>query len=183
MSSIDDIPIQSDPHRTFPVAQSVGIGISVVALGISMLSFWDSRKNAQLQGELARPQLELSKSAMRISRSKPSVWTLVELKNVGHLGAEIKSYDVETDITGSGVYGEDFDKCVDMTSRLRMHKAVPVEPTLPGDSREIEVELPLPSVCTNVNEDIVVRITFNYEDTIGSKSFRQPISVSSARKQ
>ncbi len=85
MTSIDDLPIRADKKKS-DFRQNASIALSILAVVVSGLSYWQSHKVASLQNELARPLLE--ERGVGIMRSEDGSLKLVmRVENVGRLSA------------------------------------------------------------------------------------------------
>jgi hypothetical protein len=168
MTSIDDIPIQPDRKKSNLITQHLGVGISLIALTISIASFWQGRQNAALQNELARPVLEIGHAAMlpMFDNKEGQIGVTLGLKNVGKLAAVVTDAHVMPLLhNNSGVL---------YSSVECMHVKNALESTANGikidvsDTSLIAIRVDREASCP-LQKKQDFRVTINYSDSKGDE--------------
>lgn len=97
MTSIDDIPIQPDKSNKATLRQNIGVGVSVIALTISLLSLWISYTTSRIQKAEARPHLTAFASRLtRVDTNNFRDLTLwIDVRNDGELPVSITRIDLK----------------------------------------------------------------------------------------
>jgi len=167
MGSIDDIPITSDKPKGSGPNQYIGIGISIVALAISILGLVQSRKNAEVQLEVSRPIMAITQSKIIGGEKIDDTYSLVTLwvmvTNIGHLSADINNISVGSKLRFHAADGTGDYTC---DNEFSDRGAVKIDdqdlPFAPGSQRDATIEMKLRKKCFEPKGRLHPEVNFKY---------------------
>jgi hypothetical protein len=159
----------SDPPKLAPIL------ISLIAIAISCLSWWESRRSRLMNEEINRPLLVLSKmdhhsfSSSGIGFGNISTSFVAVIKNTGKVTALIEDVHVRPSRVRS--MGPDCQIVYGVTTNLP--DVVTQREILPGMEAEYLGVIHVRLVCSAVDLQYIVNTTLTYTDINSGKSYKQ----------
>ena len=182
--SIDEVPIRSDRKQTgLPQPAWFSVVVSLIALTVSGLSFWESHLTRALNVETNRAVLMLDRTTSGLTRH--STWnpgddiTLesnVRVKNIGRVTATIQKMVIEHWRMPDSRRGCAVEiTSAEQASPMIMHRFGEPTDLPPGTTKELWVRVSLPHACEKAweNSNINLSIDVEYTDAASGKRYKE----------